>query len=230
MRNLVHWISATIREHFAGHREAGRAASEIRWIFNGPPLEILSGVYEELIRKDGSGLKELPVLLLVPKLGISEPNPDVGASGRCDEAHLLELRNSPQAPSYLALLPPGHHTIRSVSSTTDQFGVAAANNGANVSFDDWLADPFVQRVVDAAIEATATRFPDDARELLRQSLEAIDDVDEDKSTRKGAWRLLSRMFEVSAEHTEVERQVSSGMRCSPDGGEQAVGKGAAGGA
>ncbi|MBU2582005.1 MAG: ATP-binding protein [Alphaproteobacteria bacterium] len=208
MSNLVRWIAETIREHVVERRYGGNASAESRWIFHGPPLEILSLVYEELAGSVGIQLEGLPVLLQVPSLGLSEPNPAIGLSGRCDEAHLLDMRNSPSAPSYLALVPPGHHAIRSVSSTTDQFGVAATSNGTNASFDEWIADPFIQRVLEAAVDATATRYGDDARELLRKSLEAIDDVDKEKATRSGSWRLVSRMFEVSAERGNVDRQIS----------------------
>ena len=208
MSNLIRWIAATIRVYVAERRQTGALTAESRWIFNGPPLEILGRVYDELAGKDGSGLDGLPVLLQVPSLSEDESNPAIGASGQCDEAHLLDLRNSPSAPSYLALLPPGHHAIRSVSSTTDQFGVSATNNGANVGIDEWIADPFIQRLLDAAIEATSTKHRDDARELLQKALEAIDDVDSEKSTRSGAWRLVSRLFDVSPECGDVEQQIS----------------------
>ena len=208
MRKLAQWIAAHIREHIAGNRVSGNMAGEIRWFFNGPPLDILSEVFEQLVGQGRSGIEGLPVLLQVPQLGSGESNPALGACGRCDESHLLNLRNSPRFPSFLALRPPDLYAIRSVSSTTEQFGVAAANHGANTSFDDWLADPFVQRLIDAAIDATATRFPGEARELLLHSLRAIDDVDQEKATRKGAWYLLSRVFEVSSEDSDVEWQIS----------------------
>jgi DNA phosphorothioation-dependent restriction protein DptH len=208
LSNLVRWIAGTIREHVAERRSGAASRSEFRSIFHGPPLEILSLVYEELAGPSGNALEGLPLLLQVPALGPGEANPAVGASGRCDEAHLLDLRNSPSAPSYLALVPPGHHAIRSVSSPTDQFGVAAASNGANAAYDDWVADPFIQRTLEASVGATGTRDPDDARVLLRRSLEAIDDVDADSGTRSGGWRLISRVFDVSAGRGDVACRIS----------------------
>lgn len=208
MSNLVRWLAAAIKEHVTERPLDASPSGESRSIFHGPPLELLSPVYEQLVA-DGKGtLKGMPVLLQVPLLGAGEQNPAIGASGRCDDAHLLDLRNSPTAPSYLALVPPGHHAIRSVSSTTDQFGVAASSNGANVSFDDWLADPFIQRVIDAAIEATGAKRREDARELVLGSLQAIDDVDPERATRSAAWRLISRIFSVSGQQGDIASQIS----------------------
>lgn len=199
MSNVSAWLTLTIRAHVASTAIGGSSAGETRLIFHGPPMEILSEVYETLKTEiSGGSPLALPVLLQVPRLEPDEANPPIGASGRCDETHLLDLRNSPTASSYLALVPPGHHAIRSVSSTTDEFGVTAANNGANVSFDDWLADPFIQRTIAGAIEQTklSATEPEEAQELIKRALRAVDDVDPEKSIRLAAWRLISRLYDI----------------------------------
>lgn len=100
-------------------------ASEIRFIFHGPPLEILADTFELLVA--GAQPGGVPVLLQVPSLDAGEGNPAVGSSGRCDETHLLNLRNSPSRPTYVALIPPGQHSNRSVATTTDEFGIMSSN-------------------------------------------------------------------------------------------------------
>lgn len=167
---------------------------EVRLIFHGPPLEILAEVFDRVVADlQASGIA-VPVLLLVAQLPAGEANPAVGASGRCEDTHLLNLRNSPAKPTFVALVPPGQHSNKSVSTTTDEFGMAGSNNSGNVPFETWWADDFLQEVVSAILAeaglADAEREP--ARSLVEHAASAADEVDPDRTQRARAWRVLSR--------------------------------------
>lgn len=175
--------------------------SEVRLVFHGPPLEILSEVFDDLVRQSGAGTgSRPPYLLQVPRAQLRGDNPAIGESGWCDETHLLDLRNLPELPSFVALIPPGEHSILSVSSTTDKFGVAEANNGGNASFDNWWEDAFVQRVVTDGLVRSG--IPDamveEGRLLVEAAARAADEVDPDRSSRRGAWNVLGRLFEIGS--------------------------------
>ena len=196
MSKLAAWLAERVKMRLAEAAGPGGEQGESRLIFHGPPLEILSQVYDAL--GSGEAALAVPVLLQVDELPPGVSNPAIGASGQCDETHLLDLRNSPQTSSYLALVPPGQRAIRSVSSTTDEFGLGTACDGANVPFDDWWTDPFIQAAVAAAIEASGlpAESHGDAGELVQRAARAYDEVDVEKSSRLGAWRLISRLFTV----------------------------------
>lgn len=195
---LADYVTAHVGSPAAGVQEAGPA--EVRLIFHGPPLEILSEVFEHLAGEPGEASDSRPPYLLqVPRSELPGGNPGIGQSGWCDETHLLDLRNLPQLPSFVALIPPGEHSILSVSSTTDKFGVAEANNGGNATFESWWEDAFVQRVVADGLSRSG--LPDtlfeEGRLLVEAAARAADEVDPDRSSRRGAWRVLARLFEVS---------------------------------
>ncbi|MCK1389000.1 ATP-binding protein [Bradyrhizobium sp. 21] len=208
MSRLADWLAGAIRSRVAETTAGGASGGESRLIFHGPPLEILGEVYELLAAEAGS--LGLPILLQVAEHESGCANPPIGASGRCDETHLLDLRNSPTASSYLALVPPRQHAIRSVSSTTDEFGVSGACNGANVPFDEWWADTFVQRAVTASLAATrvSAEHRDSAVELVQRAMRAVDDVDPQKDSRQAAWRLVSRIFAVGDSSLTATRGIS----------------------
>lgn len=194
---LADYVAAHVGSPAAGVEEV--RAAEVRLIFHGPPLEILSEVFEHLAREPGeaAGFRP-PYLLQVPRGELPGGNPGIGQSGWCDETHLLDLRNLPQLPSFVALIPPGEHSILSVSSTTDKFGVAEANNGGNATFESWWEDAFVQRLVADGLSRSG--LPDtlfeEGRLLVEAAARAADEVDPDRSSRRGAWRVLARLFDI----------------------------------
>lgn len=207
MRHLQGWLAEVVRARMYEAR-AGSATRETRLIFHGPPLEILEGVFSRLV--DGGAEPPLPVLLQVPALADGVANPASGTSGLCDEGHLLDLRNSPQASSYLALVPPGQHAIRSVTSTTDEFGMLAASNGGNVDFADWWADPFLEFAVEHALTTSKLQGPqrDDAWDIIARAARSFDDVKAEAGRREAAWRLLARVFEATSEPQQAATLLS----------------------
>lgn len=168
---------------------------EVRFIFNGPPLEILSLVFDALVEELSAARIAVPVVLLISKLDDGHANPAVGSSGRCDDNHLLNLRNSSVTSTYVALVPPGQHSNMSVSTTTDEFGMSAANKGGNVPFEAWWSDEFLQELVDTAL--SDARVPegsrDAARVLVEHAASAADAIDLERTQRAEAWRVLSRV-------------------------------------
>lgn len=190
MRRLAYAISSLVKDHIDQSLDGG----EIRLIFHGPPIEILEHVFDELSRSVSS----VPILILKPRLADGSSNPAVGDSGACDDTHLLDLRNSPSRPAFLALVEPGLHSIRSITSTADEFGVSPESNGANVRFNDWWEDSFVQALAAKAFEAAGLAGSEltDAWELARLSGQAFDDMDSNRSRRKNAWHFLSRLYSI----------------------------------
>ncbi|WP_371762660.1 ATP-binding protein [Massilia sp.] len=206
MNRLVQSLATIVRTKVLSATQ-GRGASrlESRLIFNGPPLEILDALFEDLASGGGMEVAQvagqptapIPVLLQLPAGDITGPNPGIGSSGRCDENHLLDIRNDPGSPSFLALVPPGQHNNRSVTSTTEEFGISPASNRIHASFDEWWKDGFVQDLVSEGLRiAGLEREVDDARILVGHAAEALDDMDPDRGSRKAAWRLLARIFSI----------------------------------
>ncbi|WP_461549883.1 hypothetical protein [Sinorhizobium meliloti] len=193
-------------------RQALSGDTEVRLIFHGPPPELMSSVFELLERSS----TVVPVLFLLPRLLPGEANPQPGASGRCDDTHLLNLRNSPSQPTFLALVPPGQHSMRSVTSTTDEFGVAALNNGGNIPFEDWWADEFVQDLVREGIARCGLHDQaqrEEARVLVGRAAAAADELDPERTQRANAWRVLSRLFEAAASSIDLAPGTKISLAC-----------------
>jgi len=207
MSDLVQNIAASIRSRVrAGSRHLDRQAAEMRSVFRGPPLHILRQVFDDVTQGGGitverSGANNLivPVLLQMPRLPDGTSDPAIGASGTCTEAHLLNLRNHPQARCFVALVPPGTHTSLSFSSASDEFGLAAENNSGSASIEDWWNDHFVQGIVEAAVEHCGfgnESSRDGARILMHEAIRAADDADRHDVSRMHAWQVLERVFSI----------------------------------
>lgn len=223
MNRLAHTLAAMIRTKVLD-ATTGRTGSrlESRFIFHGPPLDLLEQVYDQLALGDGLHVKTaegvdviLPVLLQLPARQAGVPNPDMGVSGKCDESHLLHLRNDPHFPSFVALVPPGQHNNKSVASTTDEFGVGASTNTTNASFEEWWGDEFVQLLVakgleDAGLEGDMLQ---EAKRLVEQGATAVDEVDSQKGGRRAAWHLLSRIFSIPTVATGLVPTEAVALAC-----------------
>jgi DNA phosphorothioation-dependent restriction protein DptH len=191
------------------------AGAEARLIFHGPPLEILSDAFDCLLADLAAARVAVPVLLQVPQLEPGRANPPVGSSGRCDDTHFLNLRNSPARPTFVALVPPGQHSNRSVSTTTDEFGMAASNNAGNVPFEAWWADEFLQDVVGAALAEAKIGEADreQARALIEHAAAAADEVDADRTQRARAWRVISRVCAPYPDGSQLNASERLSLAC-----------------
>ena len=200
MNRLASVLADRIRSQI-GAALAPDGPREVRLIFLGPSHELMSKVFDDLAsQSSGAPQTDLPFLLQVPRERLPAGNPSIGASGWCDEDHLLDLRNLPRSASFVALVPPGEHSILSVGSTTDKFGVAEGNNGGNATFEAWWEDSFVQSLVLHAISHAGVpdAMVEDGRLLVEAAARAADEVESGSSPREGAWRLLSRLFSIDA--------------------------------
>lgn len=188
-------IADLVGARMAQEEQSGGA--ETRLSFNGPPLEVLGEVLDIVSAARTGGESALPLLLVVP--GWASANPAPGETGRCDPGHLLSLRNSSR-PSYVALVPPGHHSMMSVTSTTDAFGVAGHLAANTVTFEEWWADDFVQSLVSQAVERSGLgpQEQQGALRLAEEAARAADEIEEDRVGRPGAWRVLSRLLGCAA--------------------------------
>ncbi|PIF13007.1 hypothetical protein [Janthinobacterium sp. 13] len=207
MNRLVQTLSTIIRDKVKDNIKGAGAKIESRFIFHGPPLELLEEIFAELTSEGGipvivgaTGVPTtLPVLLQLPRDGMCGANPHIGASGRCDDSHLLHIRNDPNSASYVALMPPGQHTNMSVASTTEEFGVSASCNTSHAAFDVWWRDGFVQHIVReglrlAGIESASI---DEATMIVELSASAVDEVEPSNGGRDAAWRLISRIYSIA---------------------------------
>lgn len=193
MMQLAIWLAEVVRERVAA---TTKGAGEARLIFHGPPLELLQAVFDELT-KPGAGLG-VPVVLQVPVLPVGSASPPIGQSGPCEEGHLLDLRNSPANPSYIALVPPGERAIMSVTSTTDEFGLSAASDGSEVLFGNWWSEPLVEAVLAAGLDKLALDESQraEAARIVERAAAAVDSVDPEQNRRASVWRLLSRIYSI----------------------------------
>lgn len=199
---------ADIIQHKVFDATRGRTGPrrESRFIFHGPPIEILEEVFGELAAHGGIKLpgevgsteQLLPVLLQLPENSAPTPNPEIGASGKCDERHLLHIRNDPNQSSFVALVPPGQHSNMSVASTTEEFGLSASSNTGHATFEEWWEDGFVQHLVTQGLKDAGLQGEeiDDARHIVRRAAASIDEMDRDEGSRRAAWRLLSRIYSI----------------------------------
>lgn len=182
-------------------------SAELRTVFHGPPLQYLRPVLEALV-VDGGIEAQLPtgerivfpVVLQVDSLPAGTTNPRVGDSGLCDESHLLDLRNSPSCPRFVALVPPGKHRNLSVSTAITEFGLSAKNNSSTATVEDWLRDGFIQELVEISLARTTWKSEgqqEQAKRLLEHAVRAADVVDRHDSSRHRSWSVLSRVFSIT---------------------------------
>ena len=145
MKKLVQTLASIVRSRVqeAFLNRVG-AKLESRFIFNGPPLPLLAEVFNELVINGGVEMAydqgdtavTLPVLLQLARSEVGGANPPIGVSGKCDDTHLLHVRNDPNSASFVALMPPGQHTNKSVATTTEEFGINPANNTGHATFEE----------------------------------------------------------------------------------------------
>lgn len=224
MNKFAHWLAAIVHEKVRGATQGfGGNKLEYRLIFRGPPLELLEPAYDELARDGGiqvlggmdGELVTLPVLLQYPSDQLQEPTPLIGASGKCDNYHLLNVRNNAANPSFVALVPPGLHNNLSIESTTDEFGLGATTSTGHASFEQWWEDGFVQQAVNEALRVAGITDVqrDEARSVVRSAAASVDEVDPDKSGHRAAWRLLSRIYSIANSNQGLPAGTALSLAC-----------------
>jgi hypothetical protein len=206
MEKLVERLATLVEQKVSNTaRPSQDGRVESRLIFNGPPLELLRPVFDRMVAGGGMALPgpdgtvaRVPVLLVVTGEFRGPGNPSVGSSGECDETHLLNLRNDPSCPSFVALVPPGRHQNRSVESTTDEYGVTSSNNAGNATFAKWWNDAFIQGLLSYGLEAAGfhDRAKGEALALAEASARAFDEMSTEPGNRMPGWKLLARIFSI----------------------------------
>ncbi len=203
MSNLVEELIKQIQEKVRDEGHDSRAKiRESRYIFHGPPLSILNQVFEFFVLNNGANVavsnefdnSKIPVLLQLSRNEITQGNPAIGATGRCDEDHLLDVRNVPgNNSSFLALIPPGQHSNMSVASTTEEFGVSRAANTLHSTIDEWWGDEFVRTLVIRGLINAGFRDHEleDALAIVQSAVFSIDDLDQGNGDRSAVWHLIS---------------------------------------
>ena len=174
---------------------------ESRFVFHGPPLEILEKVFDELAALGGisvahgqsDAVSVLPVLLQLPPNQTIGANPDIGRRESVTKATSYTFATTPIYSSFVALMPPGQHNNRSVASTTEEFGMNASNNTGHATFEAWWEDRFVQQLVTKGLEdaGVAGSSQDEARMLVGRAAAAVDEIAPERG-----WKLLSRLYSI----------------------------------
>lgn len=224
MNKLVHELASIVRDRVLDATKGRIGAKlESRFIFHGPPLEILEAVFDELARHGGIQLPmepggpqaTLPVLLPLPQELLNAPNPAIGISGKCDESHLLDVRDHPGEPSFVALVLPGLHINASIDSTTGKFGIAASLNARHIPFDQWWEDGFVQQLVFQGLHYAGVGKDEitGTAQLVEHAAAALDEMDRDEGSRKAVWRLLSRIYSISGNQIGLSPSRAVALAC-----------------
>lgn len=208
MKRIAQELASQIRDRVRSQvANLQGATAEFRTVFHGPPHDVMLEVLQLLVDEGGIEVALpngqqilLPVLLQMDQLPSGQHNPAVGASGQCEPSHLLSVRNS-QNPSFVALLAPGGRQVSlSLSSASDEFGLAAASNSATATISDWLNDQFIQKLIDDALDRhpwTSVEQRHDAHRLVEESARGADEANRHSVDRRGAWAVLSRIWSIS---------------------------------
>lgn len=201
---IVEEVSSTIATQLCN---LSSQQAELRAVFNGPPKQFLSQVYEILAEQGGlratlaDGVEVLvPVLLLQENVSADFANPPIGESGKCDHNHLLTLRNSPSCPRFVVLSSPGNQSNLSQTSTWFYCGLTAENQVANTPVQKWVQDEFIDRLLARAVERISNGDRDwieSARDMFVESIESADAADEADGLRLAAWNTISRVWSIT---------------------------------
>lgn len=219
MKKLVHALASIVRSHVESSiREQGNGKLEARFVFHGPPPDILEQVFDELAKGGGieadfghGGVKTtIPVLLPLPPEQAPLADPKIGESGKCSENHLLHVRNAPHRASFLALMPPGRHSNQSGETTQEDFGINAKNPG-NASFESWWEDGFIQYLVEDGLRTAG--FPIDQLDGPKLLLKGAASAFEDVRPGTGPWHLLSRLFSISDDRVGLPLGSALALAC-----------------
>jgi hypothetical protein len=188
-------------------RNLNSQQAELRAVFNGPPQEFLTEVYELLAARGGLRARLaddievlVPVLLLQEKALAGWINPPIGQSGQCDHNHLLTLRNSPNCPRFIVLSAPGNQSNLSQTSTWFYCGLAAQNQAANTPIENWLQDEFIENLIAKGVERISNGEKDwveSAKVLAAESIKSADAADESDGLRMAAWSTISRVWSIN---------------------------------
>ncbi len=208
MKRIAQELVSQIRERIKNQIASLQGDNlEFRTIFHGPPEVIMLEVFEILMKEGCLEAKlangqqvVLPVLFQLDQVPSGHQNPAIGTSGKCDLSYFLSVRNS-QKPSFLALLSPGaRQDGLSILSATDGFGLAAASNSATATITEWLNDPFIQKIIEDALDQHPWESAEqrhDAYRLVEAAARGADEAQRHSVDRHGAWAVLSRIWSIS---------------------------------
>ncbi len=208
MKRIAEELARQIRERVQSQMaNLQGATAEFRTVFHGPPHDLMLEILQLLMNKGGIKVSLpngqqmlLPVLFQIEQLPSEHHNPAVGESGQCEPSHLLSVRNS-QKPSFIALLASGGQQVSlSLASASDEFGFAAASNSSTATISDWLNDPFIQKLINDALDRHSWASEEqrhDAHRLVEESARGADEAKRHSVDRRGAWAVLSRIWSIS---------------------------------
>lgn len=183
--------------------------SSLRLVFSAPPKSYLSSLFE-FITEDGTGLKieSDGADLIVPTFLLDNSATDPSQKqevARCTPTYLTTIRNI-DLPVWLVLQEVSAKANRSLETTSVAIGIFKEVK----DFDDWMAAPIVQYLVDAVF----ARFnlgdkseSDDKKaksyhDVIGHVFRKLWDVDEGRKEKDRLWALIDELF--AANLSEVE--------------------------
>ena len=196
MENIAKAFSKFILDNIDFEAERSKSSSELRYVFNGPPLEYLRFIKEHLtirgeLKYNG---KNLPVLVVNEELDPSYINPDADQSGECATTHLINKRNLPINPNFIALIPPNVSNISSITTTTYEIGLKSENNSKYTKFNEWYNDPFIIKIIEDGIKNLNLNC-DDVKGLFEEVCTSIDELHTNTSSREEIWERISCLYD-----------------------------------
>ena len=129
---LVQTIVGQVRDHVVhAVSELSLRASELRTIFQGPPIEVLGDVFsspraggrDESLAENGE-LVIVPVFLLVANAKDADTARKLGSSGKYTDSQIIDARNLPTCPRFLVLVKTGQLSSLSVRNACSTIGVS----------------------------------------------------------------------------------------------------------
>lgn len=192
------------------------ASKECRAVFRGPPPHTLHQVFEALAG-DGrlltattsTGMEiPYPVILQVEKMpdGAQPAQPD--RSGPCLFHGLASIRNAPNCGAFLTLIPPGGQASDTHESTRKAFGISPATSEGGAPISAWWNDPFIQEMVRKGLGDGDSAQLEEATKLIHEAVVSADAADQHAVERKGAWKILERLWELNDSGKDLDTRVS----------------------
>lgn len=228
MKELATELAASIRSQMATEvLSLPSGSKECRAVFSGPPLELLEEVFKVLVSEgpllsaqtaDGTAI-QFPVVLQSEKIPAGAPVARFDQSGYSPFHGLATLRNDPRVGIFLTLVPPGAQASDTHESTRKAFGLASSSSEGGGSIATWWNDPFIQRLVDIGLGSDDETQLEQARLLVYEAVVAADAAMQHEVTRKGAWDVLARLYELKHSGETLDSRVclATGFPPSDDG-------------
>jgi hypothetical protein len=220
-KGIANWVEKAMANEIAS---LTGESSECRAVFCGPPVQLLSQVFEaltanqsllEAAKADGQILR-YPAILQVDVIPPGKPVASATQSGYLHFHGLANIRND-RSGAFLALVAPGAQASDTHESTRTTIGLAPAVNEGGATISSWWNDPFIRSLVGAALAGRTEDEIEAARELIREAVIAADAADQHDVARVSAWRVVERLWALKDQALSLDEIISLATGYPPSG-------------